>query len=484
MIPILEGAGVSALGTSGSSVAPQSGADTGSGDSFPEILSAEGQSVASGEGGALSSGNPDSGGNPLLPGGKKLPPSPTVPESGGGEGTLVPAVFTLTPDSLLLPGATGVPAAATPVQGTGTLPPTTAGLPAGAPGSLAPLPLAGEAAATPIAAAGDDVAPRGLPVPSGPILPGVRAEGAPVVTAQPAALGLATESAATPAATAAAAATTPDGVTDAARLVQPGPVAAATARDQAAQLEPGSRRLPELTTALSDPVRTQSESPARPLADVKTPPVIDIASASARLNVADDAAAVKLSADPAALTPVAEGARPATVTSALPPALVSPLALATTDASLPLGAKLDVTGVLVAQPGEPAWNSELAGRLSLMLRNGTPEANLQLNPPELGRMEVKIATDGDQARVLFTVQGAETREVIEQALPRLRDMLEESGLSLSRFDVADQSSERQHDDGGAYAGATAGDAGVDETVGALVAQVRTARPDALVDYYA
>ncbi len=483
MIPILEGAGVSALGTSGSSVAPQSGADTGSGDSFPEILSAEGQSVASGEGGALSSGNPDSGGNPLLPGGKKLPPSPTVPESGGGEGTLVPAVFTLTPDSLLLPGATGVPAAATPVQGAGTVPPTTAGLPAEAPGSLASLALAGDAAAATITTAGDDVAPRGAPVPSGPILPGVRAQGAPVVTAQPAALGVATETAVAPAATAAAV-TTPDGVTDAARLVQPGPVAAATARDQAAQLEPGSRRLPELATALSDSGRTLSESPPRPLADVKTPPVFDIASASARLNVADDAAALKLSADPAALTPVAEGARPATVTSALPPALASPLALATTDTSLPLGARLDVTGVLVAQPGEPAWNSELAGRLSLMLRNGTPEANLQLNPPELGRMEVKIATDGDQARVLFTVQGAETREVIEQALPRLRDMLEESGLSLSHFDVADQSSERQDNDGGTHAGATAGDAGVDETLGALVAQVRTARPDALVDYYA
>ena len=78
------------------------------------------------------------------------------------------------------------------------------------------------------------------------------------------------------------------------------------------------------------------------------------------------------------------------------------------------------------RPGDRAWNSEFAGRLTVMVKNGVQEASLQLHPADLGRLEIQIATDGDQTRVHFLVQNAMAREAIEQAMPRLREMLEQS----------------------------------------------------------
>ena len=78
-----------------------------------------------------------------------------------------------------------------------------------------------------------------------------------------------------------------------------------------------------------------------------------------------------------------------------------------------------------------------------MVKNGLPEASLQLTPPELGRLDIRITTEGDQARVQFAVQSMDARDAIEQAMPRLREMLEQSGLQLARSEVADYSQSRQ-----------------------------------------
>lgn len=86
-----------------------------------------------------------------------------------------------------------------------------------------------------------------------------------------------------------------------------------------------------------------------------------------------------------------------------------------------------------------AWGDALAARVSVMLKNELQEASVKLNPPELGRLDIRIVTEGDQAKVQFAVHNSEARDVIEQSLPRLRELLEQSGLQLARGEVADQS---------------------------------------------
>ena len=60
---------------------------------------------------------------------------------------------------------------------------------------------------------------------------------------------------------------------------------------------------------------------------------------------------------------------------------------------------------------------------------------LRLDPPELGRVTVRISMVGDEARVAFTAAQGGAREALEAALPKLREMFEQAGLSLGEAQV-------------------------------------------------
>jgi flagellar hook-length control protein FliK len=66
-------------------------------------------------------------------------------------------------------------------------------------------------------------------------------------------------------------------------------------------------------------------------------------------------------------------------------------------------------------------------------------AELHLNPPHLGPLDVVLKVSGDQATALFTSPHAAVRDVVEQALPQLRDMLAGNGITLGNATVSDQS---------------------------------------------
>jgi len=78
----------------------------------------------------------------------------------------------------------------------------------------------------------------------------------------------------------------------------------------------------------------------------------------------------------------------------------------------------------------------LAGQVRIIVGTASREATMQLHPAELGRLHVTINTDGDQARVVFVTDTAHARDAIEQSLPRLRDLLQQSGLDLAEGDVS------------------------------------------------
>ncbi|MEM6300440.1 MAG: flagellar hook-length control protein FliK, partial [Pseudomonadota bacterium] len=104
--------------------------------------------------------------------------------------------------------------------------------------------------------------------------------------------------------------------------------------------------------------------------------------------------------------------------------------------------------VLQQTATEGEFAEEVAGRMQMLMRDGVKEARLQLNPAELGRLLVTISTDGDQARVAFLAESAGAREMIEQSLPKLRDMLEQQGLQLAHSDVGEQGAFAQREESG------------------------------------
>jgi flagellar hook-length control protein FliK len=86
-------------------------------------------------------------------------------------------------------------------------------------------------------------------------------------------------------------------------------------------------------------------------------------------------------------------------------------------------------------PADPEFGPEVAARMQTLIRDGVREARLQLHPAELGRLQVTVSTEGDQARVMFLADTAAARDAIEQALPRLREALQQAGLQLAQSDV-------------------------------------------------
>jgi flagellar hook-length control protein FliK len=143
---------------------------------------------------------------------------------------------------------------------------------------------------------------------------------------------------------------------------------------------------------------------------------------------------------------------------------------------------------LEPQLQDPEWNSAFSQRVAMMVRNNMQSAELRLNPPELGSVNVRINISNDQANVVFHAPAHAAREAIEAALPRLREMLAEDGLSLANVDVESQFKEQQQDDFAGDTGSGFASSGHDDGVVAEGTETATSTRrislDSLVDTYA
>lgn len=93
----------------------------------------------------------------------------------------------------------------------------------------------------------------------------------------------------------------------------------------------------------------------------------------------------------------------------------------------------------------PAWGDEFSQKITWMSTQRNQSAELHLNPPQLGPLDVVLKMNGDQATAMFTSPHAAVREAIEQALPKLREMLADSGIMLGNAMVSDHSAKNQAD---------------------------------------
>jgi flagellar hook-length control protein FliK len=86
------------------------------------------------------------------------------------------------------------------------------------------------------------------------------------------------------------------------------------------------------------------------------------------------------------------------------------------------------------------WGQEFGDRLVWMAKNDQQVAQLHLNPPNLGPLQITLQLNADQqATAVFNSPHAEVRQAVEDALPRLREMFAEAGLSLGQTNVGNQS---------------------------------------------
>ena len=78
---------------------------------------------------------------------------------------------------------------------------------------------------------------------------------------------------------------------------------------------------------------------------------------------------------------------------------------------------------------------QLNEKIRWMVNARNTMAEIRLDPPELGSMQVRVNVAGDAASVSFVVQSQQAKDALAEAMPKLRDMLSEQGIELGDAEV-------------------------------------------------
>lgn len=88
-------------------------------------------------------------------------------------------------------------------------------------------------------------------------------------------------------------------------------------------------------------------------------------------------------------------------------------------------------------------SDQVAERVQMMMAKNLKHVDIRLDPPDLGRMQIRMSLNNDSATVHFTVQNQQTRDMVDQAMPRLREMLSQQGIQLADSSVQQQNQGQQ-----------------------------------------
>jgi len=239
-----------------------------------------------------------------------------------------------------------------------------------------------------------------------------------------------------------------------------------------------SRPAVEAKTDASANPATASATPHAP--GTELPPKVEAGSFGQQLATAGARADAHAEADAALAARDAASATPATLAAAgaAPGANAPELSRVATPAT-----------TLYSRVGTPAWDQQLGQKVIFMAAGGEQSATMELNPPDLGPLQVVLSVSKDQATAAFTSAAPEVRQALEAALPRLREMMGEAGITLGNATVSSGSGQQAADQragssdgnrGGSGRGGVAGDDGAE------VARAVTTRrlPSSEVDTFA
>ncbi|MEZ8740416.1 flagellar hook-length control protein FliK [Photobacterium swingsii] len=86
---------------------------------------------------------------------------------------------------------------------------------------------------------------------------------------------------------------------------------------------------------------------------------------------------------------------------------------------------------------------ELAEKVNIMMSKNLKHVDIRLDPPELGKVQIKLSMNQDQASIQFTAANAQTRELLEHSMPRLRELMQQQGVQLAQTSVQQDTSRQQ-----------------------------------------
>jgi flagellar hook-length control protein FliK len=93
--------------------------------------------------------------------------------------------------------------------------------------------------------------------------------------------------------------------------------------------------------------------------------------------------------------------------------------------------------------GQSGWNDALGQHLVTMVSNSQQTATLTLNPPDLGPLKIVLQLQNTQADAAFITAQPEVKQALEDAMPKLREMMEQAGIQLGQTTVNTGSPQQQ-----------------------------------------
>jgi flagellar hook-length control protein FliK len=132
------------------------------------------------------------------------------------------------------------------------------------------------------------------------------------------------------------------------------------------------------------------------------------------------------------------------------------------------------------------FTSALQDKVMVMVQQKIRQVDIRLDPPELGSMQVRLNLQNEQASVHFIVQHQQAKEVLDQNMPKLRDMLAEQGVNVGDTNVGHHNAQAENEnEQGQFTqqGSHFINEEIDESVQVLTANY-TKNTASGVDYYA
>ncbi|MEN4903411.1 flagellar hook-length control protein FliK [Luteimonas sp. TWI1437] len=130
------------------------------------------------------------------------------------------------------------------------------------------------------------------------------------------------------------------------------------------------------------------------------------------------------------------------------------------------------------------FEDRLGAQLEWMAGQKIGHARIRVTPQDLGPVEVRLQLDGDRIAADFISPHAQTRDALEQGLPRLRDLLGEHGFQLAHAGVGHDGGADARDGMSSPSGRATSTAQHDAGPEARPAPAPTARRIGLLDAYA
>lgn len=183
-------------------------------------------------------------------------------------------------------------------------------------------------------------------------------------------------------------------------------------------------------------VATEPRRPAKEMAAAKDDAKSALPEAEANSLAADPTQAVA----PVQAMEVTHAAPHAALPEALPAVHANEATAATANVQAPTEAQAASKPhpVHIAAPiSSPRWSEEVGNTVRLLATRGIEKAEIHVQPAELGPVQLSLCIDAGDASLALAAPHAETRQALESALPKLREMLAAEGLSLGEASVND-----------------------------------------------